>query len=388
MCSCSQISSDNKPYTSDKHWKAKKHKVKNRKIGKINCNWPRQVLDKKDNTNKFLYYTVTKGYHYAYPDWECEKGRYSTQVIHLKNKTKNCNHNLYGNKKKAREGKKKQKKCNKLTRVNAKNMKGDSNVKHKRNMITQHQPREKKKKLVLVNHHVPQTPPHVYQINLVILLSRQPHTTEIKKKKTTKYGNAFCQTTQLGWTPYWGKAKKKHTKGGNTSATCCLLQAFRIFFIRLSQCPQLYMDTHHTTPLTLSNTTLKTKQDVHDTFGTAHIETVPLFVFWQVPRHTSRTKRKKKKKTQTATTTYFSMPPFTLCTVFKHCFYENGQWKISPWSHSRQQRAATEAVFFTHTIRTFTKRQHGPIRVAPACVDTAQTDRAHEAVHGLAPGKK
>lgn len=44
--------------------------------------------------------------------------------------------------------------------------------------------------------------------------------------------------------------------------------------------------------------------------------------------------------------------------------------------------------FFTHTIRTFTKRQHGPIRVAPACVDTAQTDRAHEAVHGLTPGKK
>lgn len=30
-------------------------------------------------------------------------------------------------------------------RVNAKNMKGDRNVKHKRNMITQHQPREKKK---------------------------------------------------------------------------------------------------------------------------------------------------------------------------------------------------------------------------------------------------
>lgn len=108
MCSCSQISSDNKPYTSDKHRKAKKHKVKNRKIGKINCNWPRQVLDKKDNTNKFLYYTVTKGYHYAYPDWECEKGRYSTHKIHLKNKTKNCNHNLYGNKKKRSRGKKKQ----------------------------------------------------------------------------------------------------------------------------------------------------------------------------------------------------------------------------------------------------------------------------------------
>lgn len=68
---------------------------------------------------------------------------------------------------------------------------------------------EEKNKLVLVNHHVPQTPPHVYQINLVILLSRQPHTTEIKKK--TKFGNAFCQTTQLGWTPYWGKAKKNLT---------------------------------------------------------------------------------------------------------------------------------------------------------------------------------
>lgn len=92
------------------------------------------------------------------------------------------------------------------------------------------------------------------------------------------------------------KKKPNTLKGENISATCCLLQAFRFFFIRLSWCPQLYMDTHHTTPLTLSNTTLKTKQDVHDTFGTAHTETVPLFVFWQVPRHTSRTKRKKKKR--------------------------------------------------------------------------------------------
>lgn len=253
MCSCSQISSDNKPYTSDKHWKAKKHKVKNRKIGKINCNWPRQVLDKKDNTNKFLYYTVTKGYHYAYPDWECEKGRYSTQVIHLKNKTKNCNHNLYGNKKKAREGKKKQKKCNKLTRVNAKNMKGDSNVKHKRNMITQHQPREKKKKLVLVNHHVPQTPPHVYQINLVILLSRQPHTTEIKKKRQQNMETLFVKQHSLAGHLIEAKQKRNTLKGEThlPRVVCCKRS---VFFSSVSLSVLNSTWTHTTPPLWLCQT--------------------------------------------------------------------------------------------------------------------------------------
>lgn len=60
-----------------------------------------------------------------------------------------------------------------IDKSQSKNMKGDRNVKHKRNMITQHQPHKekKKKKTFLVNRHVPQTPPHVYQINLVILLS-------------------------------------------------------------------------------------------------------------------------------------------------------------------------------------------------------------------------
>lgn len=96
------------------------------------------------------------------------------------------------------------------------------------------------------------------------------------------------------------KKKKKHTKGGNTSAACCLLQAFHFFFfIRLcSRCPRLYLDTHRTTPMTLSNATLKTKQDVHDTFRTAHIETIPLFVFSQVPTHTSREKKGHRRQLQ------------------------------------------------------------------------------------------
>lgn len=99
-------------------------------------------IGQKDNTKEFIYYTVTKGYHYAYPDWECEKGRYSTHVIHLITKQKLQPQSIREQKKKCSRGKRKQEKCNQLTRVNAKNMKG---VKHKRNMITQHQPREKKK---------------------------------------------------------------------------------------------------------------------------------------------------------------------------------------------------------------------------------------------------
>lgn len=48
----------------------------------------------------------------------------------LENKTKDCNHNLYQNKKNMLD--KKNQQCNQLTRVNAKNMKGNRNVKHKK----------------------------------------------------------------------------------------------------------------------------------------------------------------------------------------------------------------------------------------------------------------
>lgn len=255
-------------------------------------------------------------------------------------------------------------------------------------MITQHQPREKKKnKLVLVNHHVPQTPPHVYQINLVILLSRQPHTTEIKKKRQQNLETLFVKQHSLAGHLIEAKQKRNTLKGEThlPRVVCCKRS---VFFSSVSLSVLNSTWTHTTPPLWLCQTRHWKRNKTFMTPSELHTSRQFLSLFSGRSQDILLERNEKKKKTQTATTTYFSMPPFTLCTVFKHCFYENGQWKISPWSHSRQQRAATEAVFFTHTIRTFTKRQHGPIRVAPACVDTAQTDRAHEAVHGLAPGKK
>lgn len=88
---------------------------KNRKWGqKIatgqNRNWTKII-------QKLLYYTVTKGYHYAYPDWECEKGKYSSHAVQKKKKKKeNCNHKLHENKKYLE----KEQECNQLTRVKAK----------------------------------------------------------------------------------------------------------------------------------------------------------------------------------------------------------------------------------------------------------------------------
>lgn len=97
------------------------------------------------------------------------------------------------------------------------------------------------------------------------------------------------------------RKKKRNTLKGETHlprVVCCKRSIF-FFFIRLcSRCPRLYLDTHRTTPMTLSNATLKTKQDVHDTFGTAHIETIPLFVFSQVPTHTSREKKGHRRQLQ------------------------------------------------------------------------------------------
>lgn len=170
----------------------------------------------------------------------------------LDNKTKIATTIYTGTKKKMLEGKKKTRKVQSTDKSQCKKYEGSQA--QKKHDYTTPTTWEEKNKLILVNHHVPQTPPHVYQINLVILLSRQPHTTEIKKKRRQQNLETLSvKQHSLAGHLIEAKQKKKHTKGENTSAKCCLLQAFR-FFSSVSLGVLNSTRTHTTPPLWLCQT--------------------------------------------------------------------------------------------------------------------------------------
>lgn len=163
---------------SKKIHNVKKKQQKKQKCGRKKLQLAKTSIEQDIIRKKLLCYTTTKGYHYAYPDWECEKKGgtvhtwYTWKQKRLQPQSIPEQKNMLDKKtNSAINWQESMQKIWKETEMSS----------TKRNMITRHQPREKEKdklKLVLVNRHVPQTPPHVYQINLVIHISRQPHTIE------------------------------------------------------------------------------------------------------------------------------------------------------------------------------------------------------------------
>lgn len=155
-------------------------KKKTEKCGRKKLQLAKTSIEQDIIRKKLLCYTTTKGYHYAYPDWECEKKGGTVHTWYTWKQNKRLQPQSIPEQKKYARQKKTNSAINWQESMQ-KIWKETEMSSTKRNMITRHQPREKEKdklKLVLVNRHVPQTPPHVYQINLVIHISRQPHTIE------------------------------------------------------------------------------------------------------------------------------------------------------------------------------------------------------------------
>lgn len=270
----------------------------------------------------------------------------------------------------------------------------------KKNMITQHQPLEEKRKinkLVLVNHHVPQTPPHVYQINLVILVSRQPHTIKIKKKK--KKGRQNLETllsNNTAWPDMSLEAKQNKHKGGThlPSVVCCKRSFFLIHFTCVLNKPSssCHTDTPHHPFDFVKTLDIEKKKARNNTFMTPqnctrHENSKFLFLsrFLAGPK-TKRKKKEKNEETQTATTTYFSVPPFYTLHCFPLFFFtrkdnEKSHPEVIPGNEKLRWNLF---FFFLHTHDTHVHRKTRTNKAAPWCIDTAQAHRAQEVVYGLA----
>lgn len=221
------------------------------------------------------------------------------------------------------------------TKLNERKNEGrNENIKHQRKQdYTTPTTWKEKQFFFSINQHVPQTPPHVFQINLVILfygVTTAHRKSKQKRRDEKKLGKASPNNNkaQLGWT------RPKKIRSTERTYRPVVLSVASVHTTSFSSSTSPHKHTHHPSAA-CQHLTLKTKNETFNISEPRVSGTGPFLSFFLTgPMTNSLTETKNARRQQTRH--FLNVPSLDILhrfTIYRKNKKEKKNWKLWQESH-------------------------------------------------------